>query len=148
MVPPAIVRFSDGHGVVGEVDIAVVACGVRRGTWKGKVESLQKSGQKLVESLEASEMRVLIFGHFEESLPELWDLYDRTVGIGAGDVEALTFREREKERERDRAAKVSKDATERTASGEASLTPSTTIFTSWSPPSVYILLMLRLRIIV
>ena len=93
-----------------------------------------------MESFKASEERVLIFWHVEEDLPELWDLYGSAIAIGAGDVEASTFGEREREREN----QISKDATERTASGEASLTPS--IFTSWSSPSTPTLL--RLGIVV
>lgn len=76
------------------------------GRWSGKV------GRKPTEEwIEVSRVirsfrgeRILIFGHVEEGLPELWDLYGGTVAIGADDVEASTFGERECEQ-------LAKDAT-------------------------------------
>ena len=57
---------------------------------RGK-EGLQKSAWGLVESIEAVEEGILIFGHVEKDLPELWDLYGWAVAVGASDVEAWTF---------------------------------------------------------
>lgn len=80
--------FSDGHGVVSEVDITVVACGVSIRYREMKVGSLQKSAKQLVESIRAVRKGVLIFGHIEKDLPELWSFYGCAVAVGASDIEA------------------------------------------------------------
>ncbi len=37
---------------------------------------------------------ILIFGHTEDDLPELWDFQGCVVAVGASDVEASTLEER------------------------------------------------------
>ena len=89
MVATAVVGFSDGHGVVCEVDIAVVACGVSVCDWQiGEVGILQKSIQVLAGSFRAVRRGILIFGHVEKDLPKLWNLCGRAVAVGASDAEA------------------------------------------------------------
>ena len=75
MISAAIVGFSDRHGVVSEVDIAVVACRVSIRYREMKVGSLQKSAKQSVESIRAVSKGVPIFGHIEKDLPELWNSY-------------------------------------------------------------------------
>ena len=88
MISAAIVGFSDRHGVVSEVDIAVVACRVSIRYREMKVGSLQKSAKQSVESIRAARKGVHIFGHIEKDLPELWNSYGCAVVVGASDIEA------------------------------------------------------------
>ena len=93
VISTAIVSFSDGHGVVGEVDIAVVACvwslagdtariGGGRDSYRRVHCGQQRSG-------EAVRKGVLIFRHVENGFPDLCE--DRcAVGVVASNVgEAL-----------------------------------------------------------
>ena len=69
MVSPSIVRLSDGHRVVGEIDIAIIAWNNRVCQF-GRLQKvrayghLQKSKRESVKFLIWGGRRILIFWHF------------------------------------------------------------------------------------
>lgn len=69
VIAPAVVRLPDAYGVVGEVDIAIVACNRQlgqRSAIKARRRNLQKTrGSPSVQLLyQGIQKEVLTFGHF------------------------------------------------------------------------------------